>query len=165
MYKLTNAISSCGFPDGPTCVSVGTGANGLEQFLDPDGCCLLPLRCGNIAGELCERVEDGSNNNPDDDDQQEEQEPSNDEEQEEETGTDVGVDPNCGFPNGPDCISLGRGGSGGLEQFADDGCCLLPARCGNVAGELCERVAAGARRLARLRRARRGEGYYASTKQ
>ncbi|KAI8683213.1 hypothetical protein NCS56_00445500 [Fusarium sp. Ph1] len=47
---------SCGFPDGPDCESVGVGANGLEQFVDPDGCCLLPFRCGNVAGELCERV-------------------------------------------------------------------------------------------------------------
>ncbi|KAI0202464.1 hypothetical protein F4808DRAFT_459064 [Astrocystis sublimbata] len=54
------AINGCGFPDGPTCQSVGTGANGLEQFVDPDGCCLLPLRCGNEAGELCERVGDSA---------------------------------------------------------------------------------------------------------
>ncbi|KAK7964267.1 hypothetical protein PG988_011241 [Apiospora saccharicola] len=45
-------------PDGPTCKSVGKGANGLEQFEDPDGCCLLPIRCGNEAGERCERVGD-----------------------------------------------------------------------------------------------------------
>ncbi|RSL53808.1 hypothetical protein CEP54_010190 [Fusarium duplospermum] len=50
------AQNGCGFPDGPDCESVGVGANGLEQFVDPDGCCLLPFRCGNIAGELCERV-------------------------------------------------------------------------------------------------------------
>ncbi|KAK6850107.1 hypothetical protein PG990_000966 [Apiospora arundinis] len=59
--------NGCGFPDGPTCESVGKGANGLEQFLDPDGCCLLPIRCGNEAGERCERVGDsdnsGNNNN------------------------------------------------------------------------------------------------------
>jgi hypothetical protein len=47
-------------------------------------------------------------------------------------------DPNCGFPNGPDCTSLGN--VNGLEQFADDGCCILPFRCGNVEGERCERV-------------------------
>ena len=42
---------------GPDCVSLGEGANGLEQFADPDGCCLLPLRCGNgDGGEKCERV-------------------------------------------------------------------------------------------------------------
>ncbi|KAK8100531.1 hypothetical protein PG999_010905 [Apiospora kogelbergensis] len=54
--------NGCGFPDGPTCKSVGKGTNGLEQFLDPDGCCLLPLRCGNEAGERCERVGDSDNN-------------------------------------------------------------------------------------------------------
>ncbi|KAF2191160.1 hypothetical protein K469DRAFT_720148 [Zopfia rhizophila CBS 207.26] len=49
----------------------------------------------------------------------------------------------CGFPNGPDCESLGVGDSG-LEQFADDGCCLLPIRCGNGdGGERCERVSVG----------------------
>ncbi|KAK8030026.1 hypothetical protein PG993_011317 [Apiospora rasikravindrae] len=56
--------NGCGFPDGPTCESVGVGANGLEQFEDPDGCCLLPLRCGNIAGERCERVGDSPDSNP-----------------------------------------------------------------------------------------------------
>ncbi|KAK8063391.1 hypothetical protein PG996_008043 [Apiospora saccharicola] len=49
-------------PDGPTCKSVGKGANGLEQFEDPDGCCLLPIRCGNEAGERCERVGDSPDN-------------------------------------------------------------------------------------------------------
>ncbi|KAK8112665.1 hypothetical protein PG984_013191 [Apiospora sp. TS-2023a] len=56
--------NGCGFPDGPTCKSVGKGANGLEQFEDPDGCCLLPIRCGNEAGERCERVGDTPNNGP-----------------------------------------------------------------------------------------------------
>src|SRR6478735_3672473 len=55
-------MSSCGFPDGPDCVSLGEGANGLEQFAD-DGCCLLPIRCGNgDGGERCERVAAGGNN-------------------------------------------------------------------------------------------------------
>ncbi|KAK1622630.1 hypothetical protein BDP81DRAFT_455186 [Colletotrichum phormii] len=47
----------------------------------------------------------------------------------------------CGFPDGPDCQSLGKGANG-LEQFADlDSCCLLPLRCGNGdGGERCERV-------------------------
>lgn len=51
----------------------------------------------------------------------------------------------CGFPDGPDCESLGEGASG-LEQFTDPagvdaGCCLLPLRCGNGdGGERCERV-------------------------
>ncbi|KAJ4182589.1 hypothetical protein NW755_010356 [Fusarium falciforme] len=61
-----NFFFFCGFPDGPDCESVGVGANGLEQFVDPDGCCLLPFRCGNVAGELCERVSGnsaGSNGN------------------------------------------------------------------------------------------------------
>ncbi|KAF5716477.1 hypothetical protein FGLOB1_2555 [Fusarium globosum] len=45
----------------------------------------------------------------------------------------------CGFPDGPDCVSLGRA-SDGLEVFRDnDGCCLLPARCGNEAGVNCRR--------------------------
>ncbi|KAF2475498.1 uncharacterized protein BDR25DRAFT_310858 [Lindgomyces ingoldianus] len=53
--KVDNKTNSCGFPDGPDCVSLGEGANGLEQFAD-DGCCLLPLRCGNgDGGEKCER--------------------------------------------------------------------------------------------------------------
>ncbi|KAF7557608.1 hypothetical protein G7Z17_g541 [Cylindrodendrum hubeiense] len=57
------AQNGCGFPDGPDCVSLGEGANGLEQFAD-DGCCLLPLRCGNgDGGERCERVSVGSSNN------------------------------------------------------------------------------------------------------
>ncbi|KAH6974938.1 hypothetical protein BKA56DRAFT_688387, partial [Ilyonectria sp. MPI-CAGE-AT-0026] len=48
------AQDGCGFPDGPDCVSLGEGANGLEQFAD-DGCCLLPIRCGNgDGGERCE---------------------------------------------------------------------------------------------------------------
>ncbi|KKY31771.1 hypothetical protein UCDDA912_g08268 [Diaporthe ampelina] len=52
---------------------------------------------------------------------------------------------NCGFPDGPDCESLGEGDNG-LEQFTDPagvdaGCCLLPIRCGNGdGGERCERV-------------------------
>lgn len=51
----------------------------------------------------------------------------------------------CGFPDGPDCESLGDGDNG-LEQFTDPagvdaGCCLLPIRCGNGdGGERCERV-------------------------
>ncbi|KAL2689418.1 hypothetical protein Neosp_003472 [[Neocosmospora] mangrovei] len=57
------AQNGCGFPDGPDCESVGVGANGLEQFVDPDGCCLLPFRCGNVAGELCERVESNTAGN------------------------------------------------------------------------------------------------------
>ncbi|KAG5751832.1 hypothetical protein H9Q72_012805 [Fusarium xylarioides] len=36
-----------GFPDGPDCVSLGKGSDGLEVFRDNDGCCLLPARCGN----------------------------------------------------------------------------------------------------------------------
>ncbi|KAF5647677.1 uncharacterized protein FTJAE_1734 [Fusarium tjaetaba] len=45
----------------------------------------------------------------------------------------------CGFPDGPDCVSLGKA-SDGLEVFRDnDGCCLLPARCGNEAGVNCRR--------------------------
>lgn len=44
-------------------MSLGTGADGLEQFAD-DGCCLLPIRCGNgDGGEVCERVSTGSANN------------------------------------------------------------------------------------------------------
>ncbi|KAK2028230.1 hypothetical protein LX32DRAFT_694176 [Colletotrichum zoysiae] len=44
----------------------------------------------------------------------------------------------CGFPDGPDCKSLGKGADG-LEQFADDGCCVFPLRCGNGdGGEQCE---------------------------
>ncbi|KAH6874380.1 hypothetical protein B0T10DRAFT_498849 [Thelonectria olida] len=55
------AQNGCGFPDGPDCVSLGEGANGLEQFAD-DGCCLLPFRCGNgDGGERCERVSVGRN--------------------------------------------------------------------------------------------------------
>ncbi|RYO92290.1 hypothetical protein DL762_001739 [Monosporascus cannonballus] len=62
----------------------------------------------------------------------------------------------CGFPDGPDCVSLGEGPNG-LEQFADDGCCLLPGRCGNGdGGEVCERVAVGDNNKARLRRVPRG---------
>ncbi|EQB52013.1 hypothetical protein CGLO_08389 [Colletotrichum gloeosporioides Cg-14] len=54
----------CGFPDGPDCKSLGKGANGLEQFADPDGCCLLPLRCGNgDGGERCEHVSGASAGN------------------------------------------------------------------------------------------------------
>ncbi|KAF6803334.1 hypothetical protein CSOJ01_10974 [Colletotrichum sojae] len=49
------------------CKSLGEGDNGLEQFADPDGCCLLPFRCGNgDGGERCERVSGasaGGNNN------------------------------------------------------------------------------------------------------
>ncbi|KAI1068564.1 hypothetical protein NW752_003299 [Fusarium irregulare] len=44
----------------------------------------------------------------------------------------------CGFPDGPDCLSLGKG-SDGLEVFRADGCCLLPARCGNEVGVNCRR--------------------------
>ncbi|RKL19590.1 hypothetical protein BFJ72_g15147 [Fusarium proliferatum] len=56
------AQDGCGFPDGPDCVSLGEGANGLEQFAD-DGCCLLPFRCGNgDGGERCERVPVAANN-------------------------------------------------------------------------------------------------------
>ncbi|KAK1981119.1 hypothetical protein LZ30DRAFT_627941 [Colletotrichum cereale] len=48
---------------------------------------------------------------------------------------------NCGFPNGPDCKSLGTKGADGLEQFNDDGCCVFPARCGNGdGGQVCELV-------------------------
>lgn len=52
--------NSCGFPDGPDCVSVGE-VDGVEQLTDPEGtepgCCLLPIRCGNEAFVvLCERV-------------------------------------------------------------------------------------------------------------
>ncbi|OHE92459.1 hypothetical protein CORC01_12250 [Colletotrichum orchidophilum] len=55
------AKNGCGFPDGPDCKSLGTGADGLEQFADPDGCCLLPIRCGNgDGGERCERVSGAS---------------------------------------------------------------------------------------------------------
>ncbi|KXH31273.1 hypothetical protein CSAL01_02870 [Colletotrichum salicis] len=55
------AQNGCGFPDGPDCQSLGKDANGLEQFADPDGCCLLPLRCGNgDGGERCERVSGAS---------------------------------------------------------------------------------------------------------
>ncbi|KAF4827415.1 hypothetical protein CGCSCA4_v015005 [Colletotrichum siamense] len=58
------AQNGCGFPDGPDCKSLGKGANGLEQFADPDGCCLLPLRCGNgDGGERCERVSGASAGN------------------------------------------------------------------------------------------------------
>ncbi|KAH7416775.1 hypothetical protein BKA64DRAFT_701558 [Cadophora sp. MPI-SDFR-AT-0126] len=49
--------TGCGFPDGPTCKSLGDNADGLEQFADPDGCCLFPGRCGNgDGGERCVRV-------------------------------------------------------------------------------------------------------------
>lgn len=138
--------SSCGFPDGPTCVSLGVGENGLEQFPD-DGCCLLPFRCGNVAGELCERVavngnnggsNNGNNNNGNNNGGNNNGGNVDDEEEED---VDAGVDDECGFPNGPDCESLGEGANG-LEQFIDDGCCLLPFRCGNIAGERCERVSA-----------------------
>lgn len=48
---------SCGFPDGPTCKSLGKNADGLEEFADPDGYCLFPLRCGNgDGGNPCIRV-------------------------------------------------------------------------------------------------------------
>ncbi|KAK1963147.1 hypothetical protein LY78DRAFT_683495 [Colletotrichum sublineola] len=48
----------------------------------------------------------------------------------------------CGFPNGPDCKSAGKGANG-LEQFVDDGCCVFPARCGNGdGGNVCELVSA-----------------------
>ncbi|KAJ4125919.1 hypothetical protein NW765_001694 [Fusarium oxysporum] len=35
------AKNGCGFPDGPDCVSLGKGSDGLEVFRDNDGCCLL----------------------------------------------------------------------------------------------------------------------------
>ncbi|UPK96784.1 hypothetical protein LCI18_007719 [Fusarium solani-melongenae] len=156
------AQDGCGFPDGPDCVSLGEGANGLEQFAD-DGCCLLPIRCGNgDGGERCERVavagnnnnnagngnnNAGNNNNDDDDDDagNNNNNAGNGNAGNGNAGNggnagNAAEDENCGFPNGPDCESLGEGANG-LEQFADDGCCLLPFRCGNGdGGERCERV-------------------------
>ncbi|KPM36209.1 hypothetical protein AK830_g10348 [Neonectria ditissima] len=157
------AQTGCGFPDGPDCVSLGEGANGLEQFADPDGCCLLPLRCGNgDGGERCERVATGGNNdNTADTDADAGAEDIVADVDDSNTDVDVGNDTNnnnandenCGFPNGPDCESLGEGANG-LEQFADDGCCLLPFRCGNGdGGERCERVAVAANSRIRFMRA------------
>lgn len=164
--KVPNESCSCGFPDGPDCVSLGQGANGLEQFAD-DGCCLLPFRCGNgDGGERCERVSVASNpaatpttgnidNSNDSSGNTGNTEDDVFDGAENFIGDNDGTstDPNCGFPNGPDCISLGTGDSG-LEQFADDGCCLLPFRCGNGdGGERCERVPAGTQNnKARVRR-------------
>lgn len=55
---MTDSSNSCGFPDGPTCKSLGDNAEGLEQFADPDGCCLFPGRCGNgDGGNSCIRVD------------------------------------------------------------------------------------------------------------
>ncbi|KAG4432914.1 hypothetical protein IFR05_011607 [Cadophora sp. M221] len=52
------AKNGCGFPDGPICKSLGDNAEGLEQFADPDGCCLFPARCGNgDGGNPCIRVD------------------------------------------------------------------------------------------------------------
>ncbi|RYP41908.1 hypothetical protein DL767_000645 [Monosporascus sp. MG133] len=157
------AQNGCGFPDGPDCVSLGEGPNGLEQFAD-DGCCLLPLRCGNgDGGERCERVTAGSNNNNNGGGNNDNGGNNNNDSAEEDSAPDAGNnngnnanDDNCGFPDGPDCVSLGEGANG-LEQFADDGCCLLPLRCGNGdGGERCERVAVGNNNKARLRRVPRG---------
>ncbi|CEI70905.1 unnamed protein product [Fusarium venenatum] len=53
-----------GFPDGPDCVSLGKGSDGLEIFRDNDGCCLLPARCGNEAGVNCRRENEGPNGLP-----------------------------------------------------------------------------------------------------
>ncbi|KAF5678094.1 hypothetical protein FCIRC_6547 [Fusarium circinatum] len=58
------AINGCGFPDGPDCVSLGKGSDGLEVFRDIDGCCLLPARCGNEAGVNCRRENEGPNGLP-----------------------------------------------------------------------------------------------------
>ncbi|KAJ4177237.1 Hypothetical protein NCS54_00335200 [Fusarium falciforme] len=176
------AQDGCGFPDGPDCVSLGEGANGLEQFAD-DGCCLLPIRCGNgDGGERCERVAVAGNNNNNNADNNNNNagngnndnnagnnnagnnndagnnnnnnagngnagNAGNNNNGNNNAGNDnagnagnAADDENCGFPNGPDCESLGEGANG-LEQFADDGCCLLPFRCGNGdGGERCERV-------------------------
>lgn len=55
---------SCGFPDGPDCVSLGKGSDGLEVFRDNDGCCLLPARCGNEAGVKCRRENEGPDGLP-----------------------------------------------------------------------------------------------------
>ncbi|KAK7420241.1 hypothetical protein QQX98_002896 [Neonectria punicea] len=168
---------NCGFPDGPDCVSLGEGANGLEQFADPDGCCLLPIRCGNgDGGERCERVaatgnnnngnaNDNANENTNDNTNDNADDDTNDNADDAIADVDAGTgntnnngntnDENCGFPNGPDCESLGEGANG-LEQFADDGCCLLPFRCGNGdGGERCERVAVAANNRIRFLRAAR----------
>ncbi|EXM13489.1 hypothetical protein V3481_018566 [Fusarium oxysporum f. sp. vasinfectum] len=152
------AQDGCGFPDGPDCVSLGEGANGLEQFAD-DGCCLLPIRCGNgDGGERCERVAAGGNNN-NNNNANDNANAGNGNGNVNDNGNNNnnanGNDENCGFPNGPDCESLGEGANG-LEQFADDGCCLLPFRCGNGdGGERCERVPAAANNRVRFIRAAR----------
>ncbi|KAL8391922.1 hypothetical protein RB595_002215 [Gaeumannomyces hyphopodioides] len=46
---------NCGFPNGPTCVSVGKNDKGQTLFTDPanspgPNCCLFPARCGNGDG-------------------------------------------------------------------------------------------------------------------
>lgn len=58
-FSLTKQ-NSCGFPDGPDCVSVGE-VDGIEQLTEPEGseegCCLLPARCGFDSSVVrCERV-------------------------------------------------------------------------------------------------------------
>ncbi|KAJ4111635.1 hypothetical protein NW760_006629 [Fusarium oxysporum] len=58
------AKNGCGFPDGPDCVSLGKGSDGLEVFRDNDGCCLLPARCGNEAGINCRRENEGPDGLP-----------------------------------------------------------------------------------------------------
>ncbi|KAL8415170.1 hypothetical protein RB594_006126 [Gaeumannomyces avenae] len=46
---------------------------------------------------------------------------------------------NCGFPNGPDCVAVGKNDKG-QTTFTDpagspgEQCCLFPARCGNGDG-------------------------------
>ncbi|PNP79927.1 hypothetical protein FNYG_06624 [Fusarium nygamai] len=57
------AINGCGFPDGPDCVSLGKGADGLEVFR-ADDCCLLPARCGNEVGVNCRRENEGPDGLP-----------------------------------------------------------------------------------------------------
>lgn len=170
-------MNSCGFPDGPDCQSLGEGANGLEQFAD-DGCCLLPFRCGNgDGGERCERVSvnngngnagNANNDNAGDNEADVEDEVdlggigagtgnnNNNNNGNNNDSVDSGDnastdDDQCGFPNGPDCESLGEGANG-LEQFADDGCCLLPFRCGNGdGGERCERVSVNSANTNKIR--------------
>ncbi|KAL6922704.1 hypothetical protein FSHL1_006667 [Fusarium sambucinum] len=58
------AKNGCGFPDGPDCVSLGKGSDGLEVSRDNGGCCLLPARCGNEAGVNCRRENEGPNSLP-----------------------------------------------------------------------------------------------------
>ncbi|KAL8294640.1 hypothetical protein RB597_007744 [Gaeumannomyces tritici] len=47
---------------------------------------------------------------------------------------------NCGFPNGPDCVAVGKNDKG-QTTFTDPAnspgvqCCLFPARCGNGDGD------------------------------